>query len=145
MRLQPLYLRLQVATAVAGDGETLPTEASMVWLLDVERLREIERDHQRDTQRDTQRDNQRDNERDAELMETERLRASQTAMGVDAGPAGFGASAGPAAIEAGSDSAAFRAGSTPLRPSALRPTPLRLVLEALDGALTSEAVRVLSY
>ena len=114
----------------------------MVWLLDIERLRDIERENQRDAEL---RDNERDNERDAELMETERLRASQTAMGVDAGPAGFGASAGPAAIEAGSDSAAFRAGSTPLRPSALRPTPLRLVLEALDGALTSEAVRVLSY
>ena len=73
MRLQPLYLRLQVATAVAGDGETLPTEASMVWLLDIERLRA--------------------------LLDTE------------------------------------GAGST----------PLQLVLEALDGALTSDAVRVLSY
>ena len=58
---------------MAGDGETLPTEASMVWLLDVERLRA--------------------------LLDTE------------------------------------GAGST----------PLRLVLEALDDALTSDAVRVLSY
>ena len=123
MRLQPPHIRLQVATAVAGDGETLPTEASMVWLLDVERLR------------DNERENQRDNQRDAELLDAETLRADQTAMGAGAGSAAFGAGAGPAAIAAGSYSAAFRAGST----------PLRLVLEALDGALTSDAVRVLSY
>ena len=127
MRSQPLYIRLQVATAVAGDGETLPTEASMVWLLDVEGLRYNERNNQRVIERD--------NVRDAELVETERLRASQTANGADAGSAGFGASAGPAAIEAGSGSAASAAGST----------PLQLVLEALDRALTSDAVRVLSY
>ena len=110
LRLQPRHIRLQVATAVAGDGEALPTEASMVWLLDVERLRDNERDNQREVEL-------RDNEGDNELLDIERL--------------GVGASAGPAAS---------RAGSTPLRP-----TPLRLVLEALDSALTSEAVRVLSY
>ena len=58
---------------MADDGEALPTEASMVWLLDVERLRA--------------------------LLDTE-----------------------------GEGSA-----------------PLQKVLEALDGALTSDAVRVLSY
>ena len=57
---------------MVDGGEALPTEASMVWLLDVERLRASD----------------------------------------NAGPAHW--------------------------------TPLRLVLEALDGALTSEAVRVLS-
>ena len=126
------HIRLQVATAVAGDGEALPTEASMVWLLDIERLRDNERYNQRDAEL---RDIERDSHRDAELMETERLRASQTAKGAGAGSAAFGASAGPAAVGAGSGSAASGAGST----------PLQLVLEALDDALTSDAVRVLSY